>query len=267
MSFTCADKETLVTYVYGECDPATRSLVETHLATCANCADEVSAFGAVRTTLIEWTPPERAGSFRLVREEAEVTEAKVLRPSRWWQSPLPVWARAAAAVLVVAGGAALANLEVRYDKDGFVVRTGWQHQAVVAQQTVPGDAHVVAAAQRPSSSPEAWRSELASLERQLREEIRQASAASRANPGATPAPVNASIYNERQAMAQVRAIVDESAQRQQDEMATRIAQIAGGFQLPQRGGVMRVQQYGPSDLPRARPTAWPDNLFGVSLKK
>ena len=128
MSFSCTDKDTLIAYVYGECDDALRGAVEAHLATCAACADEVGGFGRVRTTLSEWAPPDRVGSFRLVREEeaAAPAPARILRPARWWQAPVLALAKVAAGILLFAGGAALANLEVRYDSGGFVVRTGWQ---------------------------------------------------------------------------------------------------------------------------------------------
>ena len=45
MSFSCTDKETLVSYIYGECDAATRGAVDAHLAGCPACADEVAGFG------------------------------------------------------------------------------------------------------------------------------------------------------------------------------------------------------------------------------
>ena len=69
MSFSCTDKDTLVAYIYGECDAATRGAVDAHLAGCPACADEVAGFGVVRDTLSQWSAPERAGGFRLVRDE------------------------------------------------------------------------------------------------------------------------------------------------------------------------------------------------------
>ncbi len=134
MSFSCTDKDTLIAYVYGECDDELRAAVEAHLSTCAACADEVGGFGRVRTTLSAWTPPDRIGSFRLVREEevAAHAPARILRPARWWQAPVPALAKVAAGILLFAGGAALANLDVRYDSGGFAIRTGWQNAPPVA---------------------------------------------------------------------------------------------------------------------------------------
>ena len=61
MSFSCTDKDTLVAYIYGECDAATRGAVDAHLAACPACADEVAGFGVVRESLSQWTAPERVG--------------------------------------------------------------------------------------------------------------------------------------------------------------------------------------------------------------
>ncbi len=139
--FTCTDKETLITYLYGECDPAERRLVESHLGGCSACAQEVEAFRGVRGTLAAWAPPERATGFRIVAEEAleppEVRTATVLRHRRWWQAPMPGLMKAAAAILLFAGGAAVANLEVRYDSDGLVVRTGWMRPPTSGRRRHP----------------------------------------------------------------------------------------------------------------------------------
>ena len=80
-------------------------------------------------------------------------------PVRWWNT-VPVWAQAAAAILVLAAGAAIANVQVRSGPDGFSVSTGWTQPAVV---TAPA-----------SSAPadEAWKPALVALEQQLRNEIR-----------------------------------------------------------------------------------------------
>jgi anti-sigma factor RsiW len=290
MSFSCTDKDALIAYVYGECDATTRGAVEAHLAACRACADEVGGFGAVRETLSEWTPPARVGGFRLVRDgEAEApAPGKVLRPARWWQAPLPTLARVAAAILLFAGGAALANLEVRYDQNGFVMRTGWTAAAPsgpqAAKSQLPGEqaktsaaetpvAPTVAAATEPGvSGTSPWRVELASLERQLREDFRQQLAAARGTgSGANPVQVaSAQGFDENSVMARVHALLDESERRQEVQMAYRLSQVASDFQAQRKADLLRVQQTfgqldGPPTLQPARQKV--NYFFPVSLKK
>jgi anti-sigma factor RsiW len=287
MSFSCTDKDTLIAYVYGEGDDAQRAAVEAHLATCAACADEVGGFGRVRTTLSEWTPPDRIGSFRLVREEevAAHAPARILRPARWWQALVPDLAKVAAGILLFAGGAALANLEVRYDSGGLAIRTGWQKATPAAARdaaNLPTARTVIATptpaavpAQQPAGADAPWRTEMASLERQLREEfhrqmtnVRAAGAA--AGPIGVSAPVSA---DERRVLASVRAMIDDSAERQQLWTSYRINQVMGEFQTQRRADLARVQQNldrldaGPSAItaPRGQPSM--HNLFPVTLKK
>jgi len=293
MSFSCTDKDTLIAYVYGECDDALRGVVEAHLATCASCADEVSGFGRVRTTLSEWAPPDRVGSFRLVREEevAAQAPARILRPARWWQAPALALAKVAAGILLFAGGAALANLEVRYDSGGFAVRTGWQKTSpadarqAVDQRTAPAEqaapvttaapAPATAPAQQPAGADAPWRTEMVSLERQLRDEFRQQLTAVRA-AGAPARPVGvptAVTADERRFMGAIQAMIDDSAERQQLWTSYRINQVMGEFQAQRRADLVRVQQNfdrldaGPSTItaPAGRPLM--NNLFPVGLKK
>ena len=286
MSFTCTDKDTLVAFLYDECDEATRGAVTAHLSTCPACADEVRGFARVRETLSRWAPPDRVNGFRLVRDDVADAPpaATVLRPARWWQAPLPVMARVAAAILLFAGGAAIANLDVRYDRNGFAVRTGWR-----APAAAPAAASQVASADRqsvlsptpvPAVAPSAgqgdfpWRVEMAAFERSLREEFHQQLAAARASGGAGPVAVSASAdLGEARMMAQVHALIDESYRRQQGEMAYQIRQVEHEIQGQRKVDVIRAQQrYGQLDGP---PIYSPDQrqmmnyirLNPVTLKK
>ena len=266
MNFNCADKEMLIAYLYGEGDAATRSLVEAHLATCAGCADEVAGFGKVRTMLAEWTPPERAAGFKLVRDEPSAAGAHVLRPARWWRSPLPVWAQVAAAVVLFAGGAALANVEVHYGKDGFVVRTGWLRPPSPASQAPVEPRPVPAQLQASTATP--WRADLASLERQLRDEIHQQALAARGGATAVPVQASAPAVDEQQIMARVQALLDASERRQQNEMAYRIGLVAGDLQNQRLADMRRVQQgFALTGAEVVKQRQAITNLFGVSLKK
>jgi hypothetical protein len=284
MSFSCSDKDALIAYVYGECDSSTRDAVEIHLTTCPSCADEVAGFGMVRQTLTEWAAPERVGQFRLVRDEAGADDppAKVLRPARWWQAPLlPGLARVAAAVLLFAGGAALANLDVRYDKDGLVVRTGWHQAAVPAEARAeqrpapPAQAPVSAVPASTEPGPSPWRTELASLERQLRDEFRSQIAAVKSNAAPQPLqPVQVSAaangFDENRFMQRVHTLLEESERRQQIEMAYRISQVMTDVQSQRRADMLRVQQTvgGILEVPSPQQRRQlMDNLFPVSLKR
>ena len=129
MKFTCDDKATLVSYLYGEIDAATRQAVDAHLATCETCAAEVSALSDVRSELGAWAAPEVALDFAIIKK-SELPASNVLRPARWW-STVPAWAQAAAAILVVAAAASIANLQIKSGPEGFSVSTGWMQPAAV----------------------------------------------------------------------------------------------------------------------------------------
>ena len=45
-TFSCDDKATLIAYLYGDVDAATRQRVDAHLETCARCAEEVTALAS-----------------------------------------------------------------------------------------------------------------------------------------------------------------------------------------------------------------------------
>ena len=66
--FTCDDKPTLIAYLYGEVDAATRHRVDAHLATCERCAAEVTALGDVRAELGLWAPPDAELGFSITRK-------------------------------------------------------------------------------------------------------------------------------------------------------------------------------------------------------
>lgn len=257
MSFSCDDKETLVAYLYGECDATTRQLVEAHAATCAGCARELADLRSVRATLAAWAPPNRATGFRIVRDEAlETSGATILRPRRFWQVPLPGWARAAAAVLLVASGAAIANLDVRYGKEGLVIRTGWQRPAEVAANLPVAPSPVARVAPTSTLAADPWRADLDAVTRQLREEFRQQLADTHSN-----APVrvrDASQLDEKRVLALLDDRLAETEQRWQNELAYRIS-LAGRVS-PGLG----VSQAMP---PRTRPTTVSSLFFGDPLKK
>jgi anti-sigma factor RsiW len=264
MSFSCTDKDTLISYVYGECDATTRAAVEAHLQACPACADEVGGFGTVRQALSEWAPPDRVAGFRLVREEdvEAPPAARVLRPARWWQAPLPALARVAAAILLFAGGAAIANLDVRYDKEGFAVRTGWQRAAPAATEVATARPVTTERPAAPAATPAAsrdgvqanspWRVEMAALERQLRDDFRQQLASARAsNTGASAVKVSTDAdADEGRLMAKVHALIDESYQRQQAALSYSISRVERDIQAQRKADMVRVQQtYGLLDGP------------------
>jgi len=138
MKFTCDDKATLVAYLYGEVDAAARQAIDDHLAHCAACAGELTALGDVRSELGLWAPPDVELDFQIVRK-SQPPASNVLRPARWWNT-VPVWAQAAAAILVIAAGLSIANLQIRSGPDGLVVTTGWMPSApVAAPAATPND--------------------------------------------------------------------------------------------------------------------------------
>lgn len=226
-TFTCDDKATLVAYIYGELDAAARGRVDAHLAACARCAAEVSALGDVRAELSLWIPPDAELGFAIVKK---TEPAAVLRPAQWWTT-VPRWAQAAAAVLVLAAGAAVANIQVRSGPEGFSVTTGWMAPALSERSAgVAGGTRVEGA------DDSAWKLALTSLEQELRNEIR----AARTEPGPTPVRAAASTVDEA-TIRRVQQLLAESEQRQERELALRFTQFSRDLDMQRRSDLVRIR--------------------------
>jgi hypothetical protein len=227
----CDDKEQLVAYLYDDLNELTRRRIDEHLRVCAICTAEVGALMAVRQELAGWAPPEAELGFSIVPRVTDhrSAAAPVLGPSHGWHLPdVPAWAQAAAAVLVMAAGLAIANLQVRYNADGLVVTTGWMTGKQAAPAAAPS-------APTPTSADGDWRPALAALQSTLREEIRAART--------TAAPVNASNSKGAELpMQRVAQLIEESEQRQQRQLALRLTQFNRDLEVQRRSDLVRISQ-------------------------
>ena len=209
--FRCEDKDTLVAYLYGEVESDMRREVERHLRTCASCARETEGLQEARQDLQLWLPPEPALGFSITQRSPE--PAPVLTSPRWAAlHGLPRWAQVAAAALVVASAAAIANVQVRSTSDGLVVTTGWMQ---VAEPS--------AAMPAPPASNEEWRRELVALEQTLRSELAAQQQAIRAVVATAPSESGASV-DSAAVLRRVQSMIAASEERQQHEMARRFIQ-------------------------------------------
>jgi len=229
-TFRCDDKETLVAYLYGEIDVDGRREVERHLRTCTACAEETRGLEAVRHDLESWIPPEQELGFSIVQKPAPV-----LRPSRWAKAgTMPAWARVAAAALVIGVGAAIANVQIRYGAEGLVVSTGWMAPRF---NSAPTPASEVRTGVAPT---EDWRPALVALERQLRTEMadmKRIAAPETAMRAAAPASADSAAILRR-----VQTLLDESEERQRQEVATRLVLFNRDLEARRRIDLHNISQ-------------------------
>lgn len=234
----CHDKALLVSYLYNECVDAERKAVEAHLVECSDCAAELAGMRAVRGSLSQWEMPERMLGDRVVSQNGEVSsgaasqEPAPVTSRRMWTPPW--WLQTAAAVLLVAAAAGVAQVEVRYGSDGLIVRTGWSKAAAPATVT----RSISAQAQAP------WRQDLAALEEELRRELSStsrstAAAGIRASEGRG---ARAPGLSEDALLRRVRALIEQSEQKQQRELAMRLADVVRDVDIQRRADQVRVQQ-------------------------
>lgn len=225
--FRCDDKEMLVAYLYGEIDPEGRHNVERHLHGCAACAEEAASLQSVRGDLESWLPPMPDLGFTIVRQPAAASAA-VLRPPRWSAiGSLPAWAQAAAAILIVGVGAAIANVQVRYGSDGILVTTGWM-------SPVPAPAAV-----REAPATEDWRPALVALEQTMRSEMAQVKRTTEAPVANVRGPEPA---DNAAVLRRVQAMLDASEQRQRQETGLMLTQFTRDVDLQRRADLMRINQ-------------------------
>jgi hypothetical protein len=215
----CESKELLVSFLYNEIDPADKRMFERHLATCSECRHELAELGDTRAQIGLWTPPDADLGFRIVRES---------KPSRrpWFQFS-PAWGLAVAAVLLLAIGAAIANLDVRYGSDGLVVRTGWNHAADPTTRSAAANV-----------TPVDWKTQTDQLDRRLRDLERTISSQS-------SSPVqnaSAADLTDDQVLQRVREIVGQSESRQQRAFAARLTDLMREVDAQRRLDLASIDQ-------------------------
>jgi hypothetical protein len=239
----CDSKDLLVGFLYDELDADGRRTFELHLAACAECRDEVAGLRTTRTQLARWAPPDPDFAFTIVRRSTAAPAVPRFRLS-------PAWGLAAAALLVLAAGAAIAQVEVRYGADGLVVRTGWQKGIVTATAPSNSDARVTAA------DWEALSRRLGDLEAANRRGQPVVEAGQPMSDGDVLRRVRELLVasEARQQRSLVRAIQDLNAQRQVDLVA-----ISQGLTRLQNTSDAEVKQYRDLILRSFRNTAFQPN--------
>jgi len=91
----CHERERLIDYAYDECGAEERRQIETHVATCDECRQEVADLKRVRRDLQSWELPPQPSLW---------TPFAPGRQDLWWRQ-VPAWALAAAASLALMLGA------------------------------------------------------------------------------------------------------------------------------------------------------------------
>jgi hypothetical protein len=218
-TFTCGDHGALVSYVYDECTPTERRTIAAHLVICGACAEEVVGLGATREQLATWAPPDAQLGFRV---GPEASRSQVLRAGRWWQQPMPGWAQAAAAAVIFATGLTLGALR------------GVTQPAASGVQRSPVPASSVAAtARRDATAAPVTRADLVALEQRLHAEMSQSHAIGQ-NVAALPA--------DQRVLERVRAMIDESEQRQRRELELRSAELVRDFDAQRNVDLARIER-------------------------
>jgi len=231
-TFTCGDHGALVSYLYDECAPNERRAISAHVAICRECAEELTSLGATREQLATWTPPEAQLGFRIVSDSAS---SNVLRPSRWWQKPMPAWAQAAAAALIFATGVTLGALRgVTSPAD-----RGPTGSAPQLAGSSPQQANATTLAVNTTSVTKA---DLAALEQRLRSELSQVRSTSSTVRTSNTSDTAAAGPGDARIIERVRALIQDSEQRQQRELALRTAEVVRDFDAQRKDDLSRIER-------------------------
>jgi hypothetical protein len=225
--FACIypDREAaLVAYLYDDIEPAERVAFETHVMSCLACRAEIAEMRGVRSTLAHWNAPAP----RSLQSPVTSRQPRVA----WWQG-VPVWAQAAAAMLVLGVSASIANLDIRYDRGhGVNVTTGWSKPVAQTPQTPP---------QTPVADAAPWRAELAAMRDELQTEMRAQAANARA-ASTSAAPVSKVAAMDADVLKRVGAMIDQSEKRQEQQLALHLVQLQKDISAQRSSDVRRTNQ-------------------------
>ena len=241
--------ERILAYIYEQGEPSARRAFESHVGICVACQTELAELDAVRAHLGRWSPPEpRVLSFVTSPVDARQTAGPSQESRGLWAqvAAIPAWAQAVAALLLLGVAAGAANLHVTYDRAGLSVSTGWMPASAPAD--AGAEARQVQAAEteasaRPGEAP--WRSDLVTLEQQLRTELRATtarSASARAEADAATSARVANTSNADDVVRRVRTLIEESERKQQRELALRVAEMARDSQAQRQADFAQINR-------------------------
>jgi anti-sigma factor RsiW len=191
----CEQRENLVAYLYDEADANERRSMETHLASCETCREELRAFRDVRQDLLAWDVPAYESVWK---------PFVTARTQPVWRQ-MPAWSMAAAAMLVF----------------GIGVAGGFAGRAIAARTVAPAEVQA-AATQPPQPVQAATTTPSVSLDdfRALQSRIGNIERAALTRPGTTaPSASNAAI------LAQVDQLIRESEGRVNQKTTKKIVSI------------------------------------------
>ena len=218
MTHIADNHDALLDYLYEEGDPAERLATAKHLQECAACSVAVLEFQNVRGMLRDWTPPASALGFRIQQDASPEAPGRDLAPHGWERGRiLRVFAQAAAAVVVFAAGMAVSQLDVDYGQGTLTVRTRSAAGVRGSSITLPA----LAGSGNPANP----------VSRDEIEQLRSLLAAQDASP-----PENERL------LQRVRAMIDQSEQRQQRELALRLSQVAREVDTQHQADLLKIQQ-------------------------
>lgn len=221
------DNELLVAYLYDELGDADRARMDAHLRGCAACRNELAGLRGVRAHLTAWAPPEPDLGFQIVRDRPAA------RAAGWRARFTPALGLAAAAALVLAASAAVANVQMHYGRDGLTIRTGW---AAAPQTPSPAPQVQTAAAATDPAVMQTIERRVADLERF--EQTAQSSSPKRALVAAS---VNR--MSDAELRKFVRELIAQSETREQTMLARQIQQVTFDVDRKRTNDMARVQTY------------------------
>lgn len=162
-SNSCAFAEQIVSYLYDEAGAPEKIEFETHLSNCAACADELSGFGVVRSSISEWRNEEifalemPALEIPILKTVNFIDKSTVSAESGSWLanlrnlfslSPKLAFGSAAFAVLFVCVGLTLVILN--FSNNGEIAANSNQS----SKQELASNVNVIKEEARPVSNPD-----------------------------------------------------------------------------------------------------------------
>jgi hypothetical protein len=251
----CPDPDALLVLLYDdEGTPDERALLQGHVDRCTQCADLLTSLDSARGVLGAWHAPRLPLGFALVRRDRSPVRTLL------WRGGL-----AAAAVLLIATAASLAQLEISYDAQGFRIRTGAtravETSAVAASRPMASRATDSQSQTAPSATAQGWvglastgeppwRQDMDLLATQIRSDMSRLLDESRRGQAATPiraalatTPVGpARTMTDAELLKRVQDLLDQSEIRQQSNLALRVTELGRQFELQRQGDIVQVEQ-------------------------